>query len=59
VAKNIPIGDGARKGAVNSSSQVLNPKTGQSVKRDTSAGRIMDVKASGGKFKKEEVVILI
>jgi len=51
MAKNKPIGDGARKGAVKSRSQVLNPKIGLYVKKDASTGRFMDVKASGGKFK--------
>ncbi|PRX57526.1 hypothetical protein [Flagellimonas meridianipacifica] len=51
MAKNKPIGDNARKGAVKKRSQVLNPKTKLYVKRDTETGRFMDVKTSGGKFK--------
>jgi len=51
MATNKPIGDNARKGAVKERSQVLNPKTEQYVKRDTEAGKFMDVKTSGGKFK--------
>lgn len=51
MAKNKPIGDNARKGAVKNRSQVQNPKTGQWVKRDTETGKFMDVKTSGGKFK--------
>jgi hypothetical protein len=51
MAKNKPIGDNARKGAVKQSSQVLNPKTNLYVKRDTETGKFMDVKTSGGKFK--------
>ncbi len=51
MAKNKPYGDNARKGAVKSRSQVLNPKTGLYVKRDSNSGRFMDVKTSGGKFK--------
>ncbi|MBO6534048.1 MAG: hypothetical protein JJ885_08025 [Muricauda sp.] len=51
MAKNKPYGDNARKGAVKNRSQVLNPKTGLYVKRDSNSGRFMDVKTSGGKFK--------
>jgi len=51
MAKNKPYGDNARKGAVKDRSQVLNPKTGLYVKRDSDSGRFMDVKTSGGKFK--------
>lgn len=51
MATNKPVGDNARKGAVKNRSQVLNPKTNLYVKRDSSTGRFMDVKTSGGKFK--------
>lgn len=51
MAKNAPVGDGHRKGAVRDRSQTLNPKTGLYVKRDTATGRFMDVKTTGGKFK--------
>ena len=51
MARNKPVGDNARKGAVRQLSQVLNPKTNLYVKRDTETGRFMDVKTSGGKFK--------
>lgn len=51
MAKNKPIGDNARKGAVKQRSQVLNRKTNLFVKRDTETGRFMDVKTTGGKFK--------
>ncbi|WP_185154852.1 hypothetical protein [Dysgonomonas sp. 25] len=51
MAVNKPYGDNARKGAVKERSQVLNPKTGLYVKRDSNTGRFMDVKTSGGKFK--------
>jgi hypothetical protein len=51
MAKNKPIGDNARKGAVKQRSQVLNTKTNLYVKRDTETGKFMDVKTSGGKFK--------
>ena len=48
MAKNKPIGDNARKGAVKNLSQVLNPKTKLFVKRDSETGRFMDVKTTGG-----------
>lgn len=51
MARNKPVGDNARKGAVKQRSQVLNPKTNLYVKRDAETGRFMDVKTSGGKFK--------
>lgn len=51
MAKNPPTGDNRRIGAVNKRSQVLNPKTGLYVKRDSATGRFMDVKTTGGKFK--------
>ena len=51
MAKNKPIGDNARKGAVKQRSQVLNPKTNLYVKRNAETGHFMDVKTSGGKFK--------
>jgi hypothetical protein len=51
MAKNNPIGDNARIGAVKGRSQFENPKTGLFVKRDKDTGRFMDVKTSGGKFK--------
>jgi hypothetical protein len=51
MAKNKPVGDNARKGAVKQRSQVLNSKTNLYVKRDTETGKFMDVKTSGGKFK--------
>lgn len=51
MAKNKPIGDNARKGAVKLRSQVLNPKTNLYVKRDIETGKFMDVKTSRGKFK--------
>ncbi len=46
MAKNKPYGDNARKGAVKDRSQVLNPKTGLWVKRDSDTGQFMDVKTS-------------
>jgi hypothetical protein len=51
MAKNKPVGDNARVGAVKQRSQVLNPKTNLFVKRDSENGQFMDVKSSGGKFK--------
>lgn len=51
MARNGKVGDGHRNGAVTGRSQVLNPKTGLYVKRDTESGQFMDVKTSGGKFK--------
>lgn len=46
MAKNKPVGDNARVGAVKERSQVLNPKTGLWVKRDANSGKFMDVKTS-------------
>lgn len=46
MAKNRPIGDMARVGAVKSRSQSYNPLTGLWTKRDTQTGRFMDVKTS-------------
>ena len=51
MATNPPTGDGHRNGAVRQRSQVLNPKTGLWVKRDTETGRFMDNKMDGGPFK--------
>lgn len=51
MARNKPVGDNARKGAVKKRSQVLNPKTNLYVKRDAETGKFMDVKTTGGKFK--------
>lgn len=49
MAKN--TGQGHRVGAVRERSQSVNPKTGLSTKRDTSTGRFVDVKTTGGTFK--------
>ncbi len=51
MAKNKPVGDNARIGAVKQRSQVLNPKTNLYVKRNSENGQFMDVKTSEGKFK--------
>ncbi len=51
MATNPPVGNNCRNGAVCKCSQVLNPKTGQYVKRDAETGRFMDVKKDGTPFK--------
>jgi len=51
MAKNAPIGDNARKGAVRDRSQVFNPLTQNWTKRDTGNGRFMDQKQDGEPFK--------
>lgn len=51
MAKNKPIGDNSRKGAVKNRTQVFNPRIGLYVKRNSTTGQFMDVKTSGGKFK--------
>ncbi|CYU91132.1 hypothetical protein HO639_01890 [Streptococcus suis] len=50
MAKNGAKG-GGRHGAVKGRSQSYNPKTGLYTKRNTSTGKFMDVKTTGGKFK--------
>ena len=50
MAKNPPIGDGHRKGAVRGRSQTQTP-SGHWVKRDTGTGRFMDIKSDGTPFK--------
>jgi len=45
MAKNAPIGDGHRVGAVRGRSQTQTP-SGHYVKRDAETGRFMDVKTS-------------
>jgi hypothetical protein len=44
-------GEGVRHGAVKDRSEIYNSKTEQWVKRDTEAGRFMDVKSDGSPFK--------
>ena len=51
MAKNKPIGDNARVGAVRDRSQVFNPQIQVWTKRDASSGRFMDQKADGEPFK--------
>lgn len=45
MAKNNPIGDGRRVGAMRDRSQTQTP-SGHYVKRDTETGRFLDVKTS-------------
>lgn len=45
MAKNPPVGDGHRVGAVRQRSQTQTP-AGNYVKRDTTTGRFMEVKTS-------------
>lgn len=51
MAKNVPIGDNARIGAVRDRSQVFNPTNQTWTKRDTGTGRFMDQKADSDPFK--------
>jgi hypothetical protein len=51
MAKNPPIGDNARRGAVSDRSQTHNPKNDRWVKRDADSGRFMDQKADKKPFK--------
>lgn len=50
MAKNAPYGDNSRKGAVRGRSQFQTP-SGLWAKRNSSTGRIMDVKQDGRPFK--------
>lgn len=51
MAKNSPVGDNARRGAVRDRSQVFNPVTQSWTKRDTGTGRFIDQKADAKPFK--------
>jgi hypothetical protein len=51
MAKNAPIGDNARRGAVRDRSQVYNPVTENWTKRDSGSGRFMDQRKDGEPFK--------
>ena len=51
MAKNPPVGDGRRVGAVRERSQVLNPLNDRWTKRNTDTGKFMDQKADGEPFK--------
>lgn len=50
MAKNSPVGDGHRVGAVRQRSQTVTP-SGHCVKRDTETGRFLDVKSDKTPFK--------
>lgn len=50
MAKHGATGKG-RAGATRGRSQTKNPKTGLWTMRDTSTGRFLDIKKSGGSFK--------
>lgn len=51
MAKNPPIGDGHRQGAVRDRSQVYNPTNDRWIKRDMDTGRFIDQKRDGEPFK--------
>ena len=51
MAKNPPVGDGHRIGAVCNRSQVYNPQTGLWAKRNKDNGQFMDNKMDGKPFK--------
>jgi hypothetical protein len=51
MAVNKPVGDNARKGAVKKRTQLENPITKTSPKRDKKGGQFMAVKKSAKKFK--------
>jgi len=51
MARNPPIGDGHRRGAVTQRSQVLNPRNDRWTKRDTETGRFIDQKLNKSPFK--------
>lgn len=51
MAKNAPVGDNRRIGAVKNRTQAFNPVTKQWVKRDSGTGKFMDVKQDGTPFK--------
>lgn len=51
MAKNAPIGDNARRGAVRDRSQVFNPTTETWIKRNSDNGQFMDQKKDGEPFK--------
>jgi hypothetical protein len=51
MAKNKPIGDVARVGAVRARSQVFNPQNQSWTERDTGTGRFIGQKADPGPFK--------
>jgi len=51
MAKNPPVGDGHRIGAVKDRSQTYNPQNDRWVKRDTGTGLFIDQKADDKPFK--------
>lgn len=51
MAKNPPVGDGRRIGAVRRRSQAFNPQNERWVKRDAETGQFMDQKTDGTPFK--------
>ena len=51
MARNPPIGDGHRRGAIRDRSQVHNPRINTWVKRNSDTGRFMDIKRDGVPFK--------
>ena len=51
MAKNDPIGDNARRGAVKDRSQVQNPLNDNWTKRNSDTGRFMDQKQDSTPFK--------
>jgi hypothetical protein len=51
MAVNKPVGDDARKGAVKKRTQLKNPLTKTSTKRNKVGGQFMAVKKSAKKFK--------
>lgn len=51
MAKNPPIGDNSRRGAVRERSQVFNPQNETWVKRNSNDGKFMDQKKDGEPFK--------
>ena len=51
MALNKPTGDNARKGAVKKRTQLKNPLTETSTKRNKAGGQFMAVKKSAKKFK--------
>jgi len=51
MARNAPVGDGQRIGAVKDRVQVFNPHNGRWTKIDTNTNKFMDQKADGRPFK--------
>jgi hypothetical protein len=51
MARNKPIGDGRRVGAVKDRSQVKNPQNDRWVKRDSDTGKFVDMKSDKRPFK--------